>query len=238
MSIARESRRRLEGVAARALDLLLPSRCLGCRTRGSWLCPGCADDLPRLAGPGCRVCAAPLAGTLVCPDCYRDPPGFDSLRAPWRHEGLARELVHALKFGRQRHLAPILARLAAGALDPAEPPAAVVAVPLHPERQRERGFNQAALLAQGLGAALGVPVREALVRTRPTASQTGLSPAERASNVRGAFAAVEPLPGARLLLVDDVCTTGATLGAAARALRRAGAARVDALVVTRAVSRA
>jgi ComF family protein len=122
------------------------------------------------------------------------------------------------------------------ALAPERPPSVVVPVPLHPSRRAERGFNQSDLLARDVADALGLALADALERVRPTPSQTGLSPTERTTNVRGAFAARRELPGAVVLLVDDVCTTGATLGAAATALRRAGAIRVEALVATRAVA--
>jgi ComF family protein len=234
---ARPSPLRLLGrLTGRLLDLPLPRRCLGCGARGAWVCPDCAEQLAPLPPSRCRVCAAPSSGTVVCPSCYRRPPRFDAVHAAYRHDGLARELVHALKYRQCRYLAPPLAGAMVAAFAPAQPPSVVVPVPLHPSRRAERGFNQSELLAGEVAAALGLELRDGLERVRATASQTGLSPAERSANVRGAFAARLELPGAAVLLVDDVCTTGATLGAAASALRRAGAARVEALVATRAVN--
>jgi ComF family protein len=232
----RGGQRLIERLTTTLLDLALPRRCLGCRARGEWVCRECARELPRLPDGRCRVCAVPLAGTLVCPSCYRRRPRFDAIHAPYRHDGLARELVHALKYDCQRHLARPLAEAALAAFAPPLPAELVMAVPLHPTRQLERGFNQSALLARVIARGLGLELRDGLARVRATSSQTGLSPDERARNVRGAFAASGELPGARVVLVDDVCTTGATLDAAAAALRRAGATRVDALVVTRAVN--
>jgi ComF family protein len=228
------ARRWLGTLADWLLDLPLPRRCVGCAARGEWLCAQCAATLPRLPAARCRICAVPLGGALVCPDCYRRPPPFEAVHAAYRHDGLARELVHRLKYRRGRHLAPTLGAAMAAALGPAPAPTLVVPVPLHPARRAERGFNQSELLAADVAARLGRPLGDALERVRPTAAQTGLSPAERAVNVRGAFRARADLAGAAVLLVDDVCTTGATLGAAAGALRRAGAASVEALVATRA----
>lgn len=151
-----------------------------------------------------------------------------------RHDGVARQLVLGLKYRRGKHLAGPLADLVAP-LVPAGVDA-LVPVPLHENRVRERGFNQSELLANELGARVGRPVlAAALNRVRETPSQTGLSPSERVENVRGAFAAAERLDGQHVLLVDDVCTTGATLYACARTLRRAGVASVQAIVATRAV---
>jgi ComF family protein len=168
-----------------------------------------------------------------CAECYRDPPPVARVHAALRHHGLARELVLALKYRRGKHLveplADLIAPIAPHDID------VLVPVPLHTRRLRERGFNQSELLALALGRRSGRPVASnALVRLRETPSQAGLSPDERARNVRGAFAAPERLPGRSVLLVDDVCTTGATLYACARALERGGAATVQAIVATRA----
>jgi ComF family protein len=147
---------------------------------------------------------------------------------------VARELVHELKYRGRRHLAAVMADLAAPLL-PAECNA-VVCVPLHAERERLRGFNQSHLLAVELARRAERPyLPNALARNRDTPSQTGLSPDDRVANVRGAFVGTDALAGQRLALVDDVCTTGATLYACARALRRAGAGDVVAVVFTRAI---
>jgi ComF family protein len=227
----------LTRLASALLDLALPPRCLGCGARDAWVCPGCAAGLPRLPAARCRVCAAPLTGTLICPTCYRDRPHFDAVYAPFRHDGLARELVHALKYRGHRHLAVPLAQAAAAVVDrPGYD--LVVPVPLHPSRLARRGFNQSELLARAVAATLELPLAAgALERVRSTEPQTEMPrPAARVANVRGAFRATAGLRGLDVLLVDDVCTTGATVDACAAALRRAGAARLDVLVVTRAVT--
>ena len=181
----------------------------------------------------CRCCSAPGVPTQVCAACYREPPAFAELAAPFLYDGLARELVLSLKYHGHRHLGPLLGE-AAVVVAP-QGADGVVPVPLHPRRQAERGFNQSALIATTVAERLGVPLLEgALSRTRETPPQAGLNAAERKVNVRGAFAAPARLEGRTLLLVDDVCTTGATIDACARALRRAGAARVLAVTATRA----
>jgi len=220
-------------LGARLLDLVIPPRCVGCGERDRWLCDECRTRLSALPAERCARCAAPGVPTHLCSACYRSPPPFDELRAPLLHDALARDLVLALKYRGHRHLAPILADIAAQCA-----PAGgeiVVPVPLHPTRRAERGFNQSELLAREIGARLGTPLAvDALTRQRETPSQTGLSAKEREANVRGAFVAPTRLDGRSVLLVDDVCTTGATLAACARTLKRAGAARVLAVTVTRA----
>jgi ComF family protein len=221
-------------ITAWLLDLLVPPRCVGCGGRDSWLCRVCRADLPLLPERSCRVCAVPLVGPVErCPSCYRDPPPVARVHAALRHDGVARQLVLGLKYRGGRHLVEPLAELIA----PIVPSGAdaLVPVPLHEGRLRQRGFNQSELLARELGRRVRRTVLAgALERVRETPSQTGLSPAERVENVRGAFAAVDRLDGRHVLLVDDVCTTGATLYACARTLRRAGAASVHAVVATRA----
>ena len=217
------------------LDLGIPPRCAGCGERDTWLCSDCQAGLGRLPAERCRRCALPGVPTQVCGSCYSAPPPFAALDAPFLHEGLARRLVLDLKYGGRRHLATPLATLAASAV--AGTVEAVVPVPLHPNRRAERGFNQSELLAAGIAAQLGAPLAAtALCRTRETRSQTGLSERERIANVQGAFEPTARLARARVLLVDDVCTTGATLAACARALHRAGAREVVAVTVTRAAN--
>jgi ComF family protein len=221
-------------LTARLLDVLVPPRCAGCGRRDTWLCPSCRADLPRLPEQSCRVCAAPVAGTVHrCAECYRDPPPVARVHAALRHDGVARQLVLGLKYRRGKHLVQPLADLIAP-ITPLDVDL-LVPVPLDERRLRERGFNQSELLAAELARRTGRPVAsDALIRVRETPSQAGLSPAERADNVRGAFAAPERLEGHSVLLVDDVCTTGATLYACARALKRGGAVTVQAVVATRA----
>jgi ComF family protein len=185
------------------LDLLFPPRCGGCRAYGAAWCPACAATV-----------RPPSATTL----------GGIPLLAAGRFDGPLQQAIHAYKYRPRPQLAAVLAQplgraiLAAGLSLPA-----LTFVPLHPRRRRERGFNQAERLAAELSHSLGIPLAAGLARVRPTAAQVGLSQAERRANLAGAFrwTAPEP-PGQGLGLVDDVCTTGATLTAAAEAVAEAG----------------
>jgi ComF family protein len=218
---------------ARPLDLLAPPACAACGLPGPPACAACLAALVRPPPPLCGGCGYPVPVPVErCPHC---PGGLVGARQAVVYEGPAPALVAALKDGRRRSLAPILAELIAQAARP--PPAvALVPVPLAPSRQRERGFNQALLIARCLGPRWGVPVTDVLARMRDGPPQRGASRTERTRQVAGAFA-VRPRTWAptRALLVDDVHTTGATLAACARALRRAGSRDVGAVAFARAM---
>jgi ComF family protein len=226
---------RLAKLGSQVLDAVIPPRCAGCGTRDVWLCEVCVVSLPRLPEGHCQRCAAPGTPTKLCARCYRTPPAFDAVLAPFLHDGLARELVLSLKYRGHRHLVESLASLMSPLVD--FDVDLVVPVPLHAQRHSERGFNQSALLARALADRRSTRVDEGLLRRiRETAPQTGLNHGQRVANVRGAFDAMGKVNHTTVLLVDDVCTTGATLSACARALRRAGANRIVAIVATRAAT--
>lgn len=226
--------RALHRLTEGALDLLFPPRCLGCDREGSYLCPDCVASAPWLVPPFCPLCAEPGSERL-CPRCMEATPVLEGVRAPFRMEGVAREAVHRLKYSNLRALALPMATPMADALSQTGwRPDWLVPVPLHPRRERERGYNQAYLLARGLHRLTGVPVARALLRTRDMPSQAGTSSrAERIANVQGGFACAGDVAGHRVALVDDVCTTGATLGACAVALKEAGASAVWGLAFAR-----
>ena len=177
----------------------------------------------------------------LCGACRRRPPAFAYARAALRYEDTARDAVQALKFGGHRAMAAPLADLTVSALAggwPAGPPDLLVPVPLHPRRERERGFNQAALIARRLGRAWGCEVRpDVLARVVATESQTALDSAARLANVRGAFRLRRPerVAGRHVILVDDVLTTGATVSACVRALEAGGPRIVGVVAVARVV---
>ena len=218
------------------LDLLFPPRCVGCRQGGSWLCSGCLEQVERVAGPVCSRCGRPFRETGLCPACRRGTSALGPARSPFFFEGIVQKAVHELKYRGRRVLAGPLGRLLAASLgDLGWPAAAIVPVPLHRQRERERGYNQSALLARSLAAQLGWPLCEGrLVRWRNTRPQVGLDGPARVENVHGAFRwdSPEPPPG-QVLLLDDVYTTGATMEACAEALRQAGTVDVRGLTLAR-----
>ena len=235
-------------------DLLFPPFCPVCRERlGAGrrdpLCGPCWDGLERIAGPVCRVCGTPLprfpgAATgagYACGACQAGRSPVDYARSAARYGDLVREAIHALKFRGRRALAGPLGDLLVETMErelAGRPVDLLVPVPLHRRRERERGFNQAELLARRLGTARGVPVvTRAIVRRAATTPQTELTAGERWANVRAAFdlARPEAIQGRHVLLVDDLVTTGATARACARCLARGGAASVGLLTVARVV---
>jgi ComF family protein len=234
-----------------ALDAVLPSLCASCRAPladAGGLCPTCWARMSFLAPPWCERLGTPLVydpgpGVLSM-EAIADPPAYDRARAAVRYDDVARDLVHRLKYGDRIDLATSMGRWMARAgrelLDDAD---ALVPVPLHWRRLWGRRFNQAAALAQAAAAEKGIPVlTAALKRNRATAQQVGLSRSAREVNVQGAFAVTPEGKAAihdkRLVLVDDVLTSGATVDACARALKRAGARNVDVLVFARVVAAA
>lgn len=241
------------GVLGRDLvELLLPAACLGCgvriplERRERRVCPGCLAALRSPPPPLCVRCGLPLGSrpprTDACAECREWPEILVRARSAVLLEPPADRLVHGLKYGGWRELGSLLGERMARARVPSssagEPPV-VVPVPTTRTRRRRRGYNQAAVLAEAVGAALGRPVVRALDRRPGARSQVALQPLERGHNVLRAF---EPrkegsrrIRGRPVLLVDDVLTTGATAGAAARALGRAGAESVSVLTFARAV---
>ena len=241
---------------ARGLDsLLFPESCIVCRLPlegpGWPACLSCAETFPAPAPPWCALCGIPLpsfrdapepAGSgngNSCAQCRRTPPSFDGAVSPFLYSGPVRTMIHGFKYqGRIAWTGSLARRMAEKVREHlGERPAdGCAAVPLHPVRRRERTFDQAERLAKGVAGELGLPYLPGLlVKTTATPPQVELDRTERFRNVRGAFQLGRSAPriaGSRLLLVDDVLTTGATAGACAQVLKGAGAANV--FVVTAA----
>ena len=236
-----------ERLLGRLMHALLPAPCLGCGrplpAAGAplGLCAPCRAALVPPPRQACAVCLRPLAAHALpegyrCGACRRSPPAFDRLIALWSYRPPLDAVVRGLKFGRLdylgRHLAVALAAELAPRLAGCD---RVVPVPLHWRRRLARGYNQAERIARPLAGRLGLPCVQALARRRATPPQSLLGREERLANLRKAFRVPRPerVRGLHILLVDDVATTGATLDAAAAALKKAGAAAVTALVAGR-----
>jgi ComF family protein len=231
-----------------AVDVALPRLCPACRepVSDAGLCAGCWSKLSFIARPYCERLGIPFpfdsGPGLLSMEAMADPPAYGRARAAVRYDDVARTLVQAFKYGDRLDLAPVMGRWMANAgpelFDGAD---ALVPVPLHWRRQWARRFNQSALLAEVVGKAGHLPVAyTALKRVKATPQQVGLSQSQRAANVQGAFRVPGEgkgeVAGRRLILIDDVLTSGATADTCARALLRAGAANVDVLVFARVVA--
>jgi len=236
----------LSRLATLTLDMLLPPRCLGCGepvSQAGTLCAACWRGITFLGAPCCARCGLPFdidhGHSTLCGQCVRQEPVFTRARAAMRYDEASRKLILAFKHGDRLHLAPAfgpwLKRAGAELLEDAD---LVLPVPLHWTRLFARRYNQAALLAQALRTVGGPPIAaDWLIRKRRTPSQGKQGAASRHRNVAGAFA-LRPgrdVKGKKLVLIDDVFTTGATVSECAKVLKRAGAARVDVLTLARTV---
>ena len=220
--------------ARAAVELVLPAKCAVCGREGDFVCAACEAALPELHRPYCRLCASPGAAS-PCSSCLAWPPAYDRIEAPYLMDGGVRDIVFELKYRGIRALAPDMGELLARHLESTRLAAdLIVPVPLHGRRERERGYNQARLLARELGSRTGIPVAPGLRRTRDTPPQVDMTgPEKRRGNIEGAFECVADVQGRRVLLVDDVVTTGSTMGACAAPLKAAGASKVWGLAFAR-----
>jgi len=230
-----------------ALDFFFPQHCLGCGKGGELICPSCRNKLPPIAPPICPRCGLPQTNGVLCPTCINKltlnrmnwQPGIDGIRSPYRFEGVIRESIHQLKYRNLRMMAGRLAELLSDYLDVNPVPGDIlVPVPLHPKRLRERGYNQSTLIAGELCKLTGFAVSEReLIRVKnnpPQARTTTVE--ERQENMTDAFACRgNGLRGQRVIVIDDVSTSGATLNACAVVLKAGGAASVWGLTVAREI---
>ncbi len=228
-------------------SLFYPATCVVCSgdvERPEYLCEGCRSRAPRITSPFCAKCSEPFSGAITqtfrCANCEHRTLHFDSAVAAYRSRGLVRKLVHEFKYRHQRYLRhPLAEWLGETMRDPRLQGRRfdlIVPVPLHPARERERGFNQATLLAELLSGRIAVPLRAVLERIRYTTTQTAYDRAERMENLRDAFRLRKNMNVRELhvLLIDDVLTTGSTLSECARVLKEAGAISVYAATAARA----
>jgi ComF family protein len=230
-----------------ALDIALPTLCVACRepVDGEGVCATCWAKLSFIAPPFCPRLGIPFiydpGPDMLSMEAIADPPAYQRARAAVRYDDVARTLVHALKYQDRTDLAPAMGRwMARAGYELLEGADALIPVPLHWRRGWSRRYNQSGALARSIERQSGIKLAAgALRRVRPTEQQIGLSRSQRASNVQGAFKVAperqSEIAGRRVVLIDDVLTTGATVDACARALLRAKAAQVDVLVFARVV---
>lgn len=229
------------------VSLFYPSLCVVCSADvdvGEYLCGDCTSKTPRIKPPFCEKCSEPFASAFTesfsCANCAHRTLHFDAAVAAYQSRGIVRKLVHEFKYARQLHLRHPVARWLSETLDDPRLRGrhfhVIVPVPLHPTRERERGFNQAQLLAELLSAKISVPLCRALERIRYTTTQTAFDRTARMQNLRNAFRLRKKMnvQDLRVLLIDDVLTTGSTLSECARVLKKAGAISVHAATAARA----
>lgn len=209
--------------------------CGSMNRHGLW-CEACEHALPRLHEPLCRICAAPVPQGDLCGHCISHPPVFTRTTAVYAYTFPVNKLIQQLKYGDQLALADALSGQLAKRIDRENLPDRIVAMPLHPDKLRQRGYNQALLLARNLARELDIELlTHACHRVRNTPSQSTLPFKERGRNVRNAFVCDVDLSGKRVVLVDDVLTSGASLSALATAIRKQGASEIQTWVVARTV---
>jgi ComF family protein len=218
-------------------DFFFPPQCVGCGKGGDFLCVDCCRKLPRIVPPFCSRCGKPQISGSFCPSCWGVKSSIDGIRSPFYFEGTIRKAIHELKYHNLRALADPLAELLYAYLRMNDIDGdIIIPVPLHRSRLRRRGYNQSGLLATRLGKLAGFPVLEdCLVRTKDSKPQARTKTGEeRRENVAGAFVCRDgDLKGRRVLLVDDVCTTGATLEACANTLKKTGVVSVWGITIAR-----
>jgi len=220
-------------------DFIFPPVCANCGKIGTLLCDSCINSMPIMHQPVCPLCGHPFNKPgPICGRCQENPPPLNQIRAAVLFEGIVPNLIHQLKYNGMFALAEPLAGVMASSWHHWQQPVdMVVPIPLHPQRERSRGYNQSERLARHLCRMLELPQEQhALKRIRNTPPQIELIAEDRAANVTGAFVAERlSVKGRKILLIDDVCTTGSTLSEAAKALLEAGAASVSGYCLARAI---
>jgi competence protein ComFC len=237
---------KFDGLGALA-SLLYPPVCTICTANldaGEYLCAACEAKAPRVVPPFCAKCSEPfegaITGAFTCANCAHRTIHFDAAVAAYRSRGIVRQIIHDFKYNRQIYLRHLVARWLGTAMDDVRLRCRrfdiIVPVPLHPARKRERGFNQASLLAELLSAQISIQCTPLLERVRYTTTQTALDRGERMENLHNAFRLRKNMnvQDLRVLLIDDVLTTGSTLSECARVLKHAGAISVHAATAARA----
>jgi ComF family protein len=225
------------------LNLLFPSQCPLCFSHSdnhshNPICSKCWSTIARYEGPACSICGLPTVSiyTSICAECLAKKPPFSKINCYGIYDGALKESIHLLKFQGVKRLAKPLSELLVTQCS--NDYDAVVPVPLHIKKLKEREFNQTALLGRFLSRSINKPLLlAALIKTRETELQTAVSGKERRANLRGAFSISQDISGMRLLLVDDVITTGATVRECAATMKRAGAKEIRVVALARSMPR-
>ena len=229
----------IAGLKRAALDLFFPKRCVGCGREGEFLCQSCLHKVNRLFPPLCPLCGRPQLNEVLCPSCLSWQADIEGIRSPFVFNGIIREAVLRFKYKNFRAVSTLLAGLLRDYMTDYPLLADIlIPVPLHPKRLRERGYNQSGMLAAELAKLTGLPVSDSsIVRKRYTLPQAKTtSVEERRRNVMGLFTCADDrIKGKKVLLIDDVATSGATLNACARALKESGAESIWGLVLAREI---
>ncbi len=213
------------------IELLAPASCVGCGREGDWLCADCLRNRVIVPEPACYRCEKLTSDGSTCNGC-REAGGLLRVASGGLYRGPVKELIRVLKFKRGRSASRVAARLILAQLGDTAGIDVVTAVPISPSRYRERGYNQSQLIAKLIARQIGVPYRSTLMRST-SAHQVGRSRSERLAMVQGSFRAIRRQDGQRILVVDDVLTTGATLAECTAVLSAAGAASVQGATVAR-----
>jgi len=208
--------------------------------RELWLCNYCKKLFIPLSSPGCKICSTPVKkGVETCSSCNGKNFLFLRNYSTFAYEGLVRDLIHEIKFRRRKYVAQGLGRLWGELLSNDTPKGNLVPLPMHPKKRRERGFDQAMIMAQALSISTKMPLTNILERTHDTPPQSGLHPQQRIDNVKGAFKIKSTntcvIPGNTFILIDDIYTTGASLNECSRVLKTAGASKVYSMTLAIAV---
>ncbi|MFC1590685.1 ComF family protein [Candidatus Omnitrophota bacterium] len=238
-------RQALNVISKNLVNLVYPLHCQVCKTpldpmNNYHVCPACISRIRVNQRPYCVRCGRSVERPdAVCAECGRRKPCFHMARSPFLYEGVIKECIHLMKYGKKVCLAKLLSRLMARFLkenaELREAADLIVPVPLFARKLRERGFNQSKVLARGICAELHIPASDALVKSRPTRPQSDLSKEGRMGNIKGAFRVRgrNSVRGKVILIVDDVLTTGATLNECASVLAASGAARINVITLAR-----
>lgn len=228
---------RFHQIVWKAIDWIYPPRCAGCSAPGMRFCAFCMDSVKVIdQNKVCPICGIPQSIQKVCPDCASNSPAFTSLRSWGLYEGPLREAIHSLKYQSDLGISEELARPLSNLLRELHWQVDLItAVPLSRQRKRTRGYNQSSMIARWVAMSFGIPYTpSALIRSKDTISQVGLSGEERRKNVMGAFQANETwVTGKSILVIDDVTTTGATMQACGQAISDGGAQQVYGLTLAR-----